>query len=121
MNIHKTNKRGFTLMELLIVVTFVGIAFIMIIGVFGRCTASVSGSDHKAAETAAKVWSSQMGFKPVGISCTGMDTNGDGYVSCSIAVLKNDGTPSMIPIECAGSFTINNGCRAARVLPLGNN
>jgi hypothetical protein len=121
MSIHKTNKHGYSVIEILTVIAFIGIIFIMIVGVFGRCTASVSGADHKAAEVAAKQWSSQMGFKPVGISCTGIDSNEDGYVSCSIAVLKNDGTPSMIPIECAGSFTVNSGCRAARLLPLGNN
>ncbi len=80
------------------------------------CVANITGLSHDKAEKAAKAWATQMGLELKGVSCTSVDSDGDGYVSCSAAVVKSDGDIDIIPIECAAALTLNDGCRAARVI-----
>lgn len=88
----------------------VGLAIIVVaVGVLGggcTCISNLTGASKKEAEVQARQWASEMGIEVKGVKCVGMDTDGDGYVSCSV----NDGTQIHM-IECTGAWTLNDGCR----------
>jgi prepilin-type N-terminal cleavage/methylation domain-containing protein len=101
-------SRGFTLIELLIVVAIIGIIGVVVIGFIFR---SCSGSQG-TAESEARKYGTSLGLEVKGVSCTNRDTDGDGYVSCSISYTDN-GKISIMPVECASRWQINNsGCKA---------
>lgn len=64
------------------------------------------------AEKQAREWVTDMGFsKDAHVSCVNRDTDGDGYVSCTIKQGDN-----LTFIECVGSdYTWNEGCRAPKL------
>jgi hypothetical protein len=99
----------------------IGVAVVCGIGIAGcTCLANVSGASHDKAETAAKAWAFQMGFQVKGVSCANIDSDGDGYVSCSVSTVNKNNDIEIVPIECAAAYTLNSGCWVARVLqPMG--
>lgn len=113
------NKRGHALVELMILVAVVAIVLAIIVAMVGRGCTDVTGMDHKKAVNEAGKWGQEMGLDVKGVSCVNVDSNVDGYVSCSLSTAGKDGTISIVPIECAASLTINSGCRVARVIPVG--
>ena len=67
--------------------------------------------DPEAAKSAARAYAKDMGYEVVGVSCTGTDTDGDGYVSCTLQV---KGHQDPIALECTrGEFTFTSGCKVA--------
>lgn len=73
-------------------------------------------SDKAAKE--ARAYANELGIQLTGVSCVRTDSDGDGYVSCSLA--KADG--SLLAVECAIGmpFTWNSGCRVPKaVIPGG--
>ncbi len=104
-------KAGFTLIELLIVVAVIGV-LIAIGGVaFTRCFRS---QDH--AEEEARTWATKMGYKVVGVNCVSRDTDGDGYVSCSMNATDANGNAASLALECAAVLTNNDGCRFPKAM-----
>lgn len=101
-------KRGLTLIELLIAVAVVGIILVL-----GSAFLIRSCSDSKeAAEEEARAYARSMNLNAKGVSCMTRDTDGDGYVSCSISVLGKDGSERVEPVECASRWSWNNsGCK----------
>jgi type II secretory pathway pseudopilin PulG len=96
-------------MGLLIVVAILGI--ILAIAGFGvtRCSSSQS-----TAEEEARAYALKMGMNIKGLSCMNRDTDGDGYVSCTLNVVEKDGRETPVPIECAAKWSYNNdGCKEA--------
>lgn len=81
---------------------------IVLVGV-AKCTSGISGLDQSAAEKEAKLWANKMGMVDAAISCVKIDSDGDGYVSCT--VLTKEGPQA---IECTGSLTFNSGCRTPK-------
>jgi hypothetical protein len=67
-----------------------------------------TGANKQQAEKNAKEWANEMGFEGAKIKCNKMDTDGDGYVSCS---MNHNG--ELTQVECAGESLIvrNEGCR----------
>lgn len=55
-----------------------------------------TGSRTADATTNAKTWASSMGMDIKGVACSGVDSDGDGYVSCSVNM--TDG--SIRAVEC---------------------
>jgi prepilin-type N-terminal cleavage/methylation domain-containing protein len=102
-------SRGFTLIELIIVMSILGFIVALAGFIFKSCSSS-----RNTAEEEARVYASKMGMTLKGVSCMNRDTDDDGYVSCTLNVIEKDGKENSIPIECAAKWSYNNdGCREA--------
>jgi len=102
----KNRQEGFTLSELMIVVV---ILFIVAGVLFGFCS-HLQDSKAKATDEARR-FVSEMGLTVKGLSCAERDTDGDGYVSCTVSVDDGDGRTRLEAVECAASWSHNEGCR----------
>lgn len=103
----KSKIRGFTLIELMVVVAIVGVFLALVFA--GSCT---SGPETKRSATQdAKRFVDELGWQVQGISCADVDSDGDGYVSCTIA--KQDGTSEFV--ECRGAYSFGHGCRIPKL------
>lgn len=67
------------------------------------------------AEAEARAYASNMNMKLHGVSCVDYDTDGDGYVSCTLNVDEGNGQSRTEAIECATMFSWNSGCRAVKL------
>ncbi len=111
----KSNKRGLTLVELLIGVSVVGIVMTLIAGLFFRgCISSRSEAEREAHD-----WCNSMHLDNAAITCAAYDTDSDGYVSCTVGTKDDKGHVEVLPIECAARFTLNDGCRAPKMMTRG--
>lgn len=98
---------GFTLVELMIVIAIVGtLAALGIYGIGRACNANESAT----AEPEARAWAQQMGLQVVGAACSDVDSDGDGYVSCTLTV-RDGASTKLVPVECGSSWGNNKGCR----------
>ena len=105
-------SRGMTLIEFLI-------AFVTLFLVFGAIFATCAkftmadqaqaDAQKTALKTVTLIWPEAKDVRAV---CQGMDTNGDGYVSCTVIV---DGRTEAM--DCPGLFSIGNTtCRLSRAV-----
>ena len=102
-------SRGFTIIELLVVLAVVGIAAAVI---FGACSMNLSGRNHEHAEQEAKRYVAALvdaGVDAHFVGCVDHDTDGDGYLACTVVVDQQSQT-----IDCAGDAVMfdNHGCKA---------
>lgn len=70
--------------------------------------------DKAYAESQGRAYASDLGIADAKVNCVNVDSNGDGYVSCTIASPGPDGKPHLQAIECAASqngCNLNQGCR----------
>jgi hypothetical protein len=73
--------------------------------------ALVGCGDIEHAKASARSYARDLGYTAVGVSCTGTDSDGDGYVACSVRV---EGQDAPIALECShGDFTFTEGCKLA--------
>lgn len=62
-------------------------------------------SDLEAVKRDARRWVTELGKKPLGVACSNVDGDGDGYVSCTVAL--DDG--QILPLECRA--WLGSGCK----------
>jgi hypothetical protein len=97
------------------------IAIVVIFGLifggvlFAKCGSDLSGHTHDTAQKTADTWLRQMGIKGRA-ECAATDTDNDDYVSCTVVTTDASGATRIEPLECAGSLTINSGCRAPKAV-----
>lgn len=84
--------------------------FVVIVLLF-KCGADVSGASHQTAEKEARKYAEELSIHVQGVTCAGLDSDGDGYVSCTISTAEG----KLIGVECAGAMTINSGCRIPKL------
>ncbi len=72
--------------------------------------AVVSRKDDGSAAQNAALFAADMGIKEPRINCVGWDSDGDGYVSCTLS--SGD---RIIALDCARSYSLNSGCRLQKL------
>lgn len=94
--------------NLLKVLAFVVVLTLIIVlgSLFGIRHLTQSTGESTARDWAVKL----MNIEAPNVSCVAQDTDGDGYVACTVYDPK---AAKMIPVECATLFTFNNGCKIA--------
>ena len=105
--ITRRTGRGMTLIEVLI-----GLAVIMIVfgSLFSRACLSGQNSDQAERAAVQTVHKLRPSAKDVSAQCQGVDTNSDGYVTCTVSL---DG--QFISLECPTLIQIgNSGCKISR-------
>lgn len=103
-----TKNRGMTLVELMILIAVIGVVAALVVGVVFR--GCVTGQSDKLTST-AQAFGASMGLKVQHANCVDRDSDGDGYVSCTLSVADKDGSTRLMPVECATSYSFNTGCR----------
>ena len=73
---------------------------------------NMTGAHKGVAEDEAKEWAKELDMDLKSVSCVAKDTDGDGYVSCTL--MMGDGSTKAV--ECAGArgdgtWIRNSGCR----------
>jgi len=103
----KSRNRGFTLLELIIVC-----AILLILGAFIFQVTSCGGEDYsqEVSQQAANT-AQQMGYKDVMALCEGVDSDGDGKVSCTITHTLPDGTRASMPFLCPSRWSRSSTCQ----------
>lgn len=91
------------------VISSVTTGFFILVGLVG--VFQLGCSSRELASEEATTWALQNGIQGASVSCVSFDTDGDGYVSCTVSAVKPNGDREIIPIECAARFRLNSGCR----------
>lgn len=78
---------------------------------------SAPGNQAQAEAAALRFGARMYPSRTIAVSCQGIDTDRNQYVSCTMTV----DSVHMVPLECADRFAIGlNGCRMVRmVIPVG--
>jgi type II secretory pathway pseudopilin PulG len=101
----KKTLRGFTVAELFIVVSVLTVLALVL-------SAACSGNAQKnTAKEEATKYARELGVSFSGISCADYDSDGDGYVSCTIRPEVGD----LMYVECRGAYSIGHGCRIPKI------
>jgi prepilin-type N-terminal cleavage/methylation domain-containing protein len=103
----KIQNKGFTLLEMMIVLFLLAlIASIAMIVVSKMVTVF-----QKSPITLeyAKKFAGELGDTIIKVDCVDRDTNGNGYVTCTIFRKEKD----PLSIECASRWSFNTGCKIA--------
>lgn len=109
MRIVRAPAAGFTLVELLIVVAVIGLCAAG--AIVGCSSCHVGEGQEAAAKAEAQKWATNLGYRILGISCANIDSDNDGYVSCTVRVIDGDKPAETKQIECRGEWSRGHGCR----------
>lgn len=90
---------------------------IIIIGILISAGIKCSGVDGEAARPEAETFGKSICGKDfVSSQCADVDTDHDGYVSCTVVCAKEGGR-EIHAVECAAKVIFNSGCRMQRAYP----
>jgi len=117
-------RRGMSLVELMIVFAIVGILCAIVIGPVAGVGCGAGEGVKTDATQQAQQYAAGMGYQDPRVQCVSWDSDGDGYVSCTVSFTQPNGTIGKDAVECAAGFNvigaINDGCRTPKV-PLNMN
>jgi prepilin-type N-terminal cleavage/methylation domain-containing protein len=105
-------NKGFTLTEVLICVALIGLLGLIVVGAISGGLQRFSGMNKNEAQDQVREFADDMGLELVGATCQNVDSDANGYVSCTVRV-REEGKTKMLPLECATRFSFNEGCRLA--------
>lgn len=96
------------------------ISFVIVAVAVAICAGLRSGPEVRAeATTEATSYARGMGYVDPHVQCVEMDSDGDGYVSCTVAFTQPNGTIGKDAIECVGGISVvgalNSGCRTPKM------
>lgn len=105
-------RKAFTLIELIVVVAIVLVLVLLVVGGVRGCTGRGAAEDSMR-EYVGKLYP---GREIIGVACTNIDSDGDGYISCT-ATIDTDNGPNIVErqinAQCATGFlSFNSGCKA---------
>lgn len=106
------SRRGLTLFEVMIVLAILTLVGCIAFWAVGRADGQASNAREQALQYAKDLG---LADHVQGASCADKDTDGDGYVSCSISLKEGDRT-RIQAIECATKWSRNEGCRVPKAL-----
>lgn len=89
----------------------VGFIVLLLLGVAAQFTGNF-GRNAGVAEGEARTWAHQLGLDVTGITCNPVDTENDGYVSCSV---MTKGAALPYQVECARAMSLQHGCREPKI------
>lgn len=94
------------------------VAFVIVIGAIISLGIKFSGVDGEAARPEAETFGKSICGKDfMSSQCADVDTDHDGYVSCTVVCAKEGGGREIHAVECAAKVTFNSGCRMQRAYP----
>ena len=114
----RPNRSGLTIIELL-----VGLAIVLVVGgaLFWACHGATDVNADAVQQ--AHEYATGLGLDVKGTQCAKWDSDGDGYVSCTLALVEPDGAIQPMAIECAAGFNttgwMNDGCRVPKAVVRG--
>lgn len=104
-------SRGVTLVEILILVAISCVLGFGVLALLGGTGCNRGEGIRQEAKAGAEAWAQSMGLTPVAINCVPQDSDGDGYVACTISTKNKAGDIQIHSVECAAGWTWNEGCR----------
>jgi len=107
--------KSFSVFPLFVIGGIVIIVGLVVVAGFSSCIGNVSGMNQTTAEQEARDYAGKMGLQVQGVDCARNDSDGDGYVSCSLSIKQPDGSLKLQPIECAVKISTNSGCRIPKM------
>jgi hypothetical protein len=87
-----------------------------IVGIVGCSTCATLSGDHtREAEKQGHAWGKELGLDVKAVKCAGSDSDGDGYISCTIVENLKNGETKLHNVECAGAYNLNESCRQPKL------
>lgn len=80
--------------------------------VLGLLLAGCEDESKDSPPVAARKWAAAMNIPVDGVQCAGTDSDGDGYVSCDLAVRGDKA--QVLSIQCASRFSFTSGCKSTQ-------
>ena len=83
-----------------------------LVGAAAGCYGRTTRVNTVEPDEAAKLWSEKLKIPFRGAACTTVDSDGDGYVSCVLAIETGDAPPRYQGLQCAELVTsLAGGCK----------
>lgn len=105
------------------IVTAVALVVIGTLSIVVGARGCFGEADTEETKVQARQFGTDLGLKVVGVTCMTHDSDGDGYVSCTIRYEESTGIYKTMAIECAGGWAAPNirGCKQVqlRAVPAG--
>ena len=111
----RKDRTGFSLLELLVVVSILSVLVLVCGGGIWRATTTMNGAQQQDATAQAITYGRTLYGESATAMCVRSDSDGDGYVSCTLVYDSANGKVNQA-IECAAGFTLNEGCRTPKML-----
>lgn len=106
-------RKAYTLIEVIVVVLVIVIFLALVVGGVRGCAGRRGAAEDSMREYVSKLYP---GREIIGVACTNIDSDGDGYISCT-ATIDTDNGPNVVErqinAQCATGFlSLNSGCKA---------